>query len=41
MQAAVTWLLTKGSTEQRGTDFFTLKRDGDSWKIATLVFYGE
>ena len=41
MQAEVTWVLTKGSTEQRGTDFFTLKRDGDSWKIVGLVFYGE
>jgi hypothetical protein len=41
VQASVTWVLTKGSTEQRGTDFFTLKREGDGWKIVTLVFYGE
>jgi hypothetical protein len=41
VQATVTWVLTKGSTEQRGTDFFTLKREGDGWKIVTLVFYGE
>jgi hypothetical protein len=41
VQASVTWVLTKGSTEERGTDFFTLKREGDGWKIVTLVFYGE
>lgn len=40
-QASVTWLLTKGSTEERGTDFFTLKKEGSGWKIVTLVFYGE
>jgi hypothetical protein len=40
-QAAVTWVLTKGSAEERGTDFFTLKHEGDGWKIVTLVFYGE
>ena len=40
-QAAVTWVLTKGSKEERGTDFFTLRRGGDGWKIASLVFYGE
>ena len=41
VQAQVTWVLTKGSTEERGTDFFTLKRDSSSWKIVSLVFYGE
>jgi hypothetical protein len=41
VQASVTWVLSKGSTEERGTDFFTLKREGDGWKIVTLVFYGE
>ena len=41
VQAAVTWLLTKGGTEERGTDFFTLKHEGDGWKIVSLVFYGE
>lgn len=41
VQASVTWVLTKGTTEERGTDFFTLKREGDGWKIVTLVFYGE
>lgn len=40
-QAVVTWVLTKGAAEQHGTDFFTLKRDGDDWKIMTLVFYGD
>lgn len=40
-QAAVTWVLTKGSNEERGTDFFTLRRVGDEWKIVSLVFYAE
>ena len=40
-QAAVTWVLTKGSAEERGTDFFTLRRVGNDWKIVSLVFYGE
>ena len=40
-QAAVTWVLSKGSKEERGTDFFTLRRDGEGWKIVSLVFYGE
>jgi hypothetical protein len=40
-QAEVTWVLTKGGTEIRGTDFFTLKREGNGWKIVTLVFYGD
>jgi hypothetical protein len=40
-QAEVTWVLTKGSKEIRGTDFFTLKREGSGWKIVTLVFYGD
>ena len=41
VQASVTWVLTKGDVEERGTDFFTLKREGDGWKIVALVFYGE
>jgi hypothetical protein len=41
VQAQVTWVLTKGSTEEHGTDFFTLKRDSSGWKIVSLVFYGE
>lgn len=39
VQAKVTWVLTKGKEETRGVDYFTLKREGESWKIATLVFY--
>jgi len=41
VQAAVTWILKKGDKEERGTDFFTLRRQGDGWKIVSLVFYGE
>jgi hypothetical protein len=41
VQAEVTWVLTKGNSEVRGTDFFTLKREGNGWKIVALVFYGE
>ncbi len=41
VQAAVTWVLTKGSKEERGTDFFTLRREGDGWKIVSLVFYAQ
>jgi hypothetical protein len=40
-QAAVTWVLNKGASEQRGTDFFTLRHDDGGWKIVTLVFYGD
>lgn len=40
-QAAVTWVLNKGTKEDRGVDFFTLRRDGAGWKIVSLVFYGE
>ncbi|HEY2572803.1 MAG TPA: nuclear transport factor 2 family protein [Verrucomicrobiaceae bacterium] len=40
-QAAVTWVLSKGNKEDHGTDFFTLRRDGESWKIVSLVFYNE
>ena len=38
-QAHVTWSLMKGKTEERGTDLFTLKRDGQGWKIVNLTFY--
>lgn len=41
VQAKVTWVLTKGSSETRGVDYFTLKREGKGWKIVTLVFYNE
>lgn len=40
-QAAVTWVLSKGSRNEQGTDFFTLHREGAGWKIVSLVFYGE
>lgn len=40
-QAAVTWVLTKGLTEVRGTDFFTLRHVGNGWKIVSLSFYGD
>lgn len=40
-QGTVTWVLTIGPKQVNGTDFFTLQRDGDQWKIVTLVFYGE
>lgn len=41
VQAKVKWVLTKGSEETRGVDYFTLKREGEGWKIVTLVFYNE
>ena len=41
VQAEVTWVLTKGSAEVRGTDLFTLKREGNGWKIMALVFYSD
>ena len=40
-QAAVTWVLSKGSKDERGTDFFTLRHDAAGWKIVSLVFYAE
>lgn len=41
VQAVVTWELAKGNTLERGTDFFTLTREGNAWKIISLVFYGD
>lgn len=42
VQACVTWVLTKGAKEERGTDLFTLKKEATGgWKIVSLVFYGE
>ncbi len=38
-QAVVTWVLNKGTKEERGTDFFTLRRVDAGWKIVSLVFY--
>ena len=40
-QAQVTWVLKKGQNEERGTDMFTLRREGNDWKIVSLMFYGE
>ena len=40
-QAEVRWKLTKGSETVTGTDFFTLVKTGDGWKIASLVFYND
>ena len=40
-QAAVPWVLTRESGEERGTDFFTMRRDALGWKIVSLVFYTE
>jgi len=40
-QALVTWILTKDGRQERGTDLFTFKRQGNDWKIVSLVFYGE
>ncbi|MEZ0387645.1 MAG: nuclear transport factor 2 family protein [Verrucomicrobium sp.] len=40
-QACVTWVLTKGAKEERGTDLFTLQKEASGWKIISLAFYGE
>lgn len=37
-QAAVNWKLTKGSNVSTGTDFFTLARTGEGWRIVALVW---
>ena len=41
VQAAVKWVLTKDAVETLGTDFFTLIRVDNEWKIVALIFYGE
>ena len=41
LQAAVTWVLTQGAREVRGTDFFTLRKVSGEWKILSLAFYGQ
>ena len=38
VQAQVKWRLTKGATVVTGTDFFTLIRTGEGWRIINLVF---
>lgn len=40
-QAEVRWKLTKGQETVTGTDFFTLIRTQQGWKIAALVFYND
>ena len=40
-QAEVRWRLTKGSTIVTGTDYFTLIKTSEGWKIAALVFYND
>lgn len=40
-QAAVRWKLTKGREIITGTDFFTLVKTAEGWKIASLVFYND
>lgn len=39
--AEVRWKLVKGSQTVTGTDFFTLLRTSEGWKIAALVFYND
>ncbi len=40
-QAEVRWKLTKGREIVTGTDYFTLIKTTDGWKIAALVFYND
>lgn len=40
-QAQVRWKLTKGRDVITGTDFFTLLKTPDGWRIAALVFYND
>ncbi len=40
-QAAVRWKLTQGRETVTGTDYFTLIKTGEGWKIASLVFYND
>lgn len=40
-QAQVRWKLTKGREVITGTDFFTLLKTPDGWRIAALVFYND
>ncbi len=41
VQAEVRWKLTKGRETVTGTDFFTIVRTPQGWKIAALVFYND
>jgi len=40
-QAEVRWKLTKGREIVTGTDFFTLLKTPEGWRIASLVFYND
>lgn len=40
-QAEVRWKLTKGHENVTGTDYFTLLKTTDGWRIASLVFYND
>jgi ketosteroid isomerase-like protein len=39
--AEVRWKLTKGRETVTGTDYFTLLKTPDGWRIASLVFYND
>jgi len=40
-QAEVRWKLTKGRNVVTGTDFFTLIKTAEGWKIGALIFYND
>ncbi len=40
-QAEVRWKLTKGPETVTGTDYFTLVKTREGWKIGALVFYND
>ena len=40
-QAEVRWKLTKGRDVVTGTDYFTLIKTSDGWKIGSLIFYND
>jgi hypothetical protein len=40
-QASVRWRLIKGAESVTGTDFFTLIKTPDGWRIIALVFYND
>jgi ketosteroid isomerase-like protein len=40
-QVQVRWRLTKGNEVVTGTDYFTLVKTSDGWRIMALVFYND
>ncbi len=40
-QAEVRWRLTKGAEITTGTDYFTLVKTSEGWRIISLVFYND